>query len=162
MSFEEIVDLVKVKFGGGFVLSLDELATPKAMVIDASRIVELMVFLHEHDQLYFDSLSCITGLDNGAEANTMEVAYNLYSIPYNHHLMVKVSIQRSEQPEVDSLTGIWKTADWHEREIYDLLGINFTGHPDMRRILMPADWEGHPLRKDYAEQEFYRGIKVEY
>jgi NADH-quinone oxidoreductase subunit C len=91
----------------------------------------------------------------------MEVIYNLYSIPYNHHLTVKVMLDRAE-PAVESLTAIWKTADWHEREAYDLLGIRFNNHPDLRRILLPEDWEGHPLRKDYEHQEYYRGIKVEY
>jgi NADH-quinone oxidoreductase subunit C len=117
--------------------------------------------------LYFDSLSCITGMDNGPQAGTMEVIYNLYSIPYDLHLMLKVRLERPKTandplPEVPSLTGIWKSADWMERETYDLLGIRFSGHPDLRRILLPADWEGYPLRKDYELQEYYHGIKVRY
>jgi NADH-quinone oxidoreductase subunit C len=91
----------------------------------------------------------------------MEIAYNLYSIPFNQHLMLKVKLQR-EKPEIDSISHIWKTADWHEREIFDMYGIVFKNHPDLRRILMPADWVGHPLRKDYRHQEYYRNIKVDY
>ena len=120
-------------------------------------------------------LSCITGIDNGPEAGTMEIAYNLYSIPFNHHLMLKVILQR-DKPEIDSISSIWKTADWLEREVFDMYGIVFKNHPDLRtmfksepkdhpdlrRILMPADWTGHPLRKDYKHQEYYRNIKVEY
>lgn len=96
----------------------------------------------------------------------MEVAYNLYSIPYNHHLMLKVKVPRNAEgesiPAVPTVSHIWRTADWQEREIFDLLGINFTDHPDMRRILCAADWEGHPLRKDYRLQDYYHGIKVPY
>jgi NADH-quinone oxidoreductase subunit C len=75
--------------------------------------------------------------------------------------MVKVDLDRA-RPIVPSVYSIWKAADWHEREAFDLLGIQFEGHPDLRRLLMPADWEGHPLRKDYQEQNYYRGIKVKY
>ena len=73
-----------------------------------------------------------------------------------------VDLRNREKPEVQSLSSIWKTADWHEREAYDFFGIQFLGHPNLTRILLPADWEGHPLRKDYVEQERYRGIKVKY
>jgi NADH-quinone oxidoreductase subunit C len=75
--------------------------------------------------------------------------------------MLKVMVPR-ENPEVDSVSSIWRGADWYEREAFDMYGINFKGHPDLRRILMPADWEGHPLRKDYKHQEFYRDVKVQY
>lgn len=140
---------------------LVENATPQGIVVRGESLVEVMNFLHGHEQLYFDMLSCITGLDNGPQAGTMEVIYNLYSIPNNLHLMVKVVLDR-EEPAVDSLTERWKTADWQEREVYDMYGIHFNNHPDLRRILMPADWEGFPLRKDYQEQTYYRGMKVKY
>ena len=110
---------------------------------------------------YFDMLSCITGIDNGVQMATMEVVYNLYSIPFNHHLMIKVTLPR-DYGEVDTVSHIWRTANWHEREIFDMYGVNFRNHPDLRRILMPADWEGHPLKKDYNHQEYYRDIKVAY
>ena len=142
-------------------MSIDENASPKAIVIHKDDLLHMMTTLHEGEQFYFDSLSCVTGLDNGPETGSMEVVYNLYSIPFNHHLMVKVELDRTN-PEIETLTSIWKTADWQEREVYDLLGIKFIGHPDLRRILMPADWDGFPLRKDYAAQEYYRGIKVDY
>ncbi|MEX0602057.1 MAG: NADH-quinone oxidoreductase subunit C, partial [Bacteroidota bacterium] len=67
-----------------------------------------------------------------------------------------------EQPHIQSVSGVWGTANWHEREAYDLIGIVFDGHPDLRRILLPYDWEGHPLRKDYKVPEFYNGMKVPY
>ena len=79
-------------------------------------------------------------------------------------MILKVQIDREikENAEIDSVSGIWKTADWHEREIFDFYGVKFNNHPDLRRILLPADWIGHPMRKDYQEQETYHGIKVKY
>ena len=140
---------------------VDENATPKAIRIHEADLVNVCRELHRNQQTYFDMLSCITGIDNGPAAGNMEIAYNLYSIPYNLHLMLKVTLPR-DNSEVDSLSGIWKTAVWHEREIFDLFGVRFRNHPDLRRILLPADWEGHPLRKDYKQQEYYKNIKVEY
>lgn len=161
MIFEDIVEHIKTNISDSVVQSVDEATTPKAIFIEGSNLTQMMTFLHDNEQLYFDSLSCLTGLDNGEEAGTMEVIYNLYSIPFDHHLMVKVILDRAN-PTLLSLTSIWKTADWQEREAYDMLGIKFQGHPDLRRLLMPADWDGFPLRKDYKEQEYYRGIKVDY
>src|SRR5690606_639093 len=104
--------------------------------------------------------------DNGPEAGTLEVVYHLYSIPYEHSLVLKVTVPRNQPdeplPTIPSVTHIWRTADWHEREIFDLIGINFEGHSDLRRILLPADWTGHPLRKDYQNLEYYHDIRVPY
>ena len=91
----------------------------------------------------------------------MEVAYNLYSIPFGHQLMIKVKLNR-DNPAIESVNHFWRSANWLEREVFDMYGVVFLNHPDLRRILMPADWEGHPLRKDYKHQEYYRDIKVEY
>lgn len=156
--FIRIVELVKEL---GCEITFDEKSSPKAIIIQAADALKVCKALHEHPETYFDMLSCLTGIDNGVQANTMEVVYNLYSIPFNLHLMVKVILPR-ENPVIDSVTTIWRTADWHEREAFDMFGIKFLGHPDLRRILMPADWEGYPLRKDYVHQEYYRDIKVKY
>jgi NADH-quinone oxidoreductase subunit C len=129
--------------------------------VKPENIFNVLTSLKNHPQLYFDSLSCLTAIDNGAQAGTMEVIYQLYSIPFYHSLSVKVILSR-EHPTIDSVESIWKTANWHEREAYDMFGISFNNHPDLRRILMPADWEGFPLRKDYQTQETYRNIKVDY
>lgn len=134
---------------------------PGTIVVDASHIRSVCELLQSDPDCYFDMLSCLTGLDNGPEAGTMEVIYNLYSIPFHTHLMLRVIVPR-DNPEVPSVTPVYRTANWHEREAYDLFGIRFTDHPDLRRILLPADWEGFPLRKDYRHQEYYRGVKVEY
>ncbi|MCV9388949.1 NADH-quinone oxidoreductase subunit C [Reichenbachiella ulvae] len=159
MEITDFKQLLTEEFGEDVVLSIDENATPKALVVDATKIQAICLFLRDHENSFFDMLSCLTAIDNGPEANTMEVIYNLYSIPHEHSLMLKTVIDR-ESSEIDSVESVWRTADWHEREAYDLLGVNFKGHPDLRRILMAADWEGHPLRQDYVEPETYRGMKT--
>lgn len=142
-----------------------ELPLPR-LEIQASYIQEVARLLHQHPETYFDFLSCITGLDNGPEQGTMEVLYQLYSIPFDQHLMLKVSLPREGEkealPSLPSVTSVWRGANWLEREIYDLLGIHFLDHPDLKRILLPHDWEGHPLRKDYQHQDRYHGIQVKY
>jgi NADH-quinone oxidoreductase subunit C len=160
LQFEELVSIVKSAVKSTDVL-VDDQATPKAIKIHADDLVNVCRELFQNQTTYFDMLSCITGIDNGPEAGTMEIAYNLYSIPFNHHLMLKIILQR-DKPEIETISSIWKTADWLEREVFDMYGVNFKNHPDLRRILMPADWVGHPLRKDYKHQEYYRNIKVEY
>ena len=160
MTTNQIFDLLKNTFGLK-VLQINLNDVPQSIEITVKENYNLFIFLRDNDRLYFDMLSSITGIDNGPEDNTMEVIYNLYSIPFDLHLMVKIKIAR-EYAMVPTVSNIWKTANWHEREIFDLLGIRFEGHPDLRRILLPNDWEGHPLRKDDVLQERYHGIKIDY
>lgn len=160
MDFSKIKQTIEESFPSA-ITGEDLTASPKALIVEKESIKHVCQFLHEQEGLYFDSLSCLSGVDNGPEKGTMEVIYNVYSIPYDHHLMLKVEIER-DSPSVPSVESIWKTANWHEREAFDLLGIKFNGHPDLRRILLPNDWEGHPLRKDYQEQEKYHGMTVTY
>jgi NADH-quinone oxidoreductase subunit C len=160
LTFEELFSLVKEKCPHAAPVA-EHSASPKILRIERACLRSVCVELLTNPAAYFDMLSCVTAIDNGPVAATMELVYNLYSIPYNHHLALKVVLERGA-PEVESVSSIWRTADWHEREAFDLFGINFRGHPDLRRILLPADWEGYPLRKDYRHQEYYRDIKVEY
>ncbi len=160
MEIAEITSLINSKFSKA-ILGEDFVSTPKALIIDLANVHEVLAFLHANEQTYFDSLSCLTAIDNGAEDGTMEVVYNLYSIPKNFALMVKVTLPR-ENPTIDSVSDIWRTANWHEREVFDLFGIQFNNHPDLRRILLPNDWVGHPLQKDYVEQDKYHGMTVVY
>ena len=125
-------------------------------VLEPNRLPELSRFLRDDRELRFDSLMCLSGVDTTKE---LGVVYHLFSYPLGHKFTLKVFLPR-EAPEVPSVSGIWPTANWHERECYDLFGIVFTGHPDLRRILLPEDWEGYPLRKDYVVQEYYHGIRV--
>ena len=166
MTFVEITSLLTDRF-----TVVANTTNPQPyLTVEPHELVELCRFLRNNDRLFFDLLACITGIDNGPDINTMEVVYNLTSIPYGHNLMLKLTVPRhnpappnppgSDLPHVPSLTGLWRTADWHEREAYDLLGIWFTGHPDLRRILLPLDWVGHPLRRDYQEPDRYHGIST--
>ncbi len=159
-TFEEILSIIINVCKNG-APSADQTSSPKAITIAREDLIDVMSELIVNPNVYFDSLSCVTGIDNGPAIGTMEVAYNLYSIPLNHHLMIRVVVPR-ETPEINSVCHLWRTADWLEREIFDMYGITFLNHPDLRRILMPADWEGFPLRKDYKHQAYYRDIKVEY
>ena len=143
----------------GLSIELDEKSGQ--MTVASPELLTVCDFLWRNSNTYFDSLSCITAIDLGPDTGQMEVIYSLYSIPFHVTLHLRVMLNR-EKPEVQSLSSIWKTADWHEREAYDFFGIQFLGHPNLTRILLPADWEGHPLRKDYVEQERYHGIKVKY
>jgi len=166
MSFNEIKKLLAEKFGAEVVVKEVAEGLQPQLVIKTELIANVCRELLENPSTYFDFLSCITGIDNGPQAGTMQVVYNLYSIPYNQHLTLKVEFARNKEgeplPVVPSVTSIWKTANWHERETYDFFGIVFEGHPDLRRILLPGDWQGYPLRKDYQQQDYYHGIKVEY
>ena len=114
------------------------------------------LFLRDDQAMRFDSLMCLTGLHYDKE-NELGVVYNLHSTRFNHKINLKVRVP-VDNPHVPSIERIWKTADWHEREAYDMLGIIFDNHPNLLRILTPDDWEGHPLRKDYVQQAFYQGI----
>jgi NADH-quinone oxidoreductase subunit C len=160
MTFEEIKEILVLRFGNQFFIEIESQNLQPAIELKTNEIAEFCIFLKQHSQLYFDFLSCLTGIDNGLAANTMEVIYHLYSIPFGHSLVLKVKMPRSN-PEVPTVSHIWRTANWHEREAYDLLGIRFTNHPDLRRILMPSDWKGHPLQKDYQNQTYYHDLKTD-
>ncbi len=160
MTFSEINDLLAAQFGPE-IQSTSQALQPY-LTVPVGTLVDVCRFLRDDERLFFDLLACVTAIDNGLEVNTMEVVYNVTSIPYEHNLMLKVVVPRkgAALPSVPSLAPIWRTADWHEREAFDLVGIHFDGHPDLRRILLPTDWVGHPLRADYQEEEHYHGIKT--
>lgn len=113
-------------------------------------------FLRDDKDLAFDYLECITGVDY-PDDKQIRVVYHVYSYTKKHRVVIKVLLDR-EDPAMPTLVNVWSTANWQERECFDLLGVLFEGHPDLRRLLLPDDWEGHPLRKDYEEKEEYHGI----
>jgi NADH-quinone oxidoreductase subunit C len=121
-------------------------------------IVEVSRFLKDQDDLAFDSLSNQSGVDYKAKG-VIQVVYHLYSYRHRHSCVLKVDAPR-DNPVIPTVEQVWKAANWLEREIYDLLGVTFEGHCDLRRILMPEDWVGHPLRKDFVEPEEYHGIST--
>lgn len=116
--------------------------------VDSKHLIELCKVLRDEPLLCFDYLRCISAVD-WIDDGRIEVVYHLYSMAHGHCIVVKTSVPR-ENAMLPSVSGIWAAADWLEREAYDLMGVLFEGHPNLRRILLPHDWEGHPLRKDYA------------
>ena len=118
---------------------------------------EIATWLKSDKSLMFDSLQCQMGIDLGEEV--LESRYNLHSMEHDHYIEVRISVLKSS-PKIPSVEKVWRIADWFERETYDMYGIEYTNHRDLRRILLPDDWEGWPLRKDYKEQETYHGIMV--
>ena len=162
MIFSEIADLLTDQFGPSLQVNMQN--PQPYLTVQTSQLVDICQFLRDDERLFFDLLACVTAIDNGPGVNTVEVIYNFTSIPYEHDLMLKVIVPRNAEarqlPSVPSVAHIWRTADWHEREAFDLVGIQFEGHPDLRRILLPTDWVGYPLRTDYQEEEQYHGIKT--
>ncbi len=124
--------------------------------IEAANWRALAEFLHSDERLKLNWLQCLSGLDYAAD-ETLAVVYDLWSFELRHRFAVKVFCPRSN-PHVPSVADLWRAADWHEREAFDLFGIVFDGHPDLRRILLADDWEGYPLRKDYVFPRQYHGI----
>ena len=119
-----------------------------SLIVNPSKLHELAKQLKEDTDTSFDYMFCQTGID---WLENMEVVYHLRSTSHGHEVVVRAQITDRENPTVDSVYDLWKTADFHEREIFDLLGIRFNNHPDLRRIFLDDDWEGFPLRKDYKD-----------
>ena len=129
------------------------------IVIHPLKINAVSLYLRDEESLQFDSLSCLSGVDY--DKDNLAVVYHLYSYALNHKLVLKAIVPR-EKPVAATVSDVWAAANWHEREAYDMVGVIFEGHPGLKRILCPDDWEGFPLRKDYKVQEFYNGMKVPY
>lgn len=114
--------------------------------IASDKIAGVCAFLKRAQK--FVRLSTVTGVDRFPSQPRFEVVYHLHAVENGQRLRLKCRLA-GENPEIESVTSVWRGADWYEREVFDLFGIQFPGHPDLRRIMMPDDWEGHPLRKDY-------------
>jgi NADH-quinone oxidoreductase subunit C len=132
---------------------------PWAVVAPAA-IAEVAAFLKADPELRFDNLMCLSGVDYPKETPPrMEVVYHLLSYTHGHTFVLKVHLPR-EDPRLPTVEDTWGVANWHEREAYDMFGIVFEGHCDLRRILLPDDWQGFPLRKDWVDPDFYNGMHV--
>lgn len=169
LNTEALAAQLTTHFGAEAVSTFDQDALQPWIEIAPSFLVPVCRFLREDPAFYFDMLACLTGLDEGTKANRIGVIYHLTSIPKNQQLVLKCMVARDSGqeenkglPVLPSVSAIWRTAEWHEREAYDLFGLFFTNHPDLRRILMPEDWPGHPLRKDYENPEFYHDVQTAY
>ncbi|HUI24816.1 MAG TPA: NADH-quinone oxidoreductase subunit C [Candidatus Kryptonia bacterium] len=148
---------LKARFGDQIGECNLEAKDPFVMVQPAA-IAEVGKFLKSEPDLFFDCLTNESGVDYKARG-VIQIVYHLYSYRHRHALVLKVDAPR-DNPVVPTVEHVWKTANWLEREIYDLLGVTFDGHVDLRRLLMPEDWVGYPLRKDFVEPEEYHGIST--
>ena len=119
--------------------------TPDTVIVDAAQILEVCRSFKDQG---FERLATVTAVDRHPGEPRFEVVYHLHSIARNERLRLKCRLS-SAAAEIDSVVSVWRSANWYEREVFDLFGIGFRGHPDLRRIMMPEDWDGHPLRKDY-------------
>jgi NADH-quinone oxidoreductase subunit C len=121
-------------------------------LVDATRVREVLRFLREDDECAFEMLTDLTAVDYLGEEPRFELVYHLYSVSKNHRLRVKARVPQSPA-EIESVVELWPSANWMEREVWDLYGIRFRDHPNLRRILLYEEFEGHPLRKDYAKEK---------
>jgi NADH-quinone oxidoreductase subunit C len=170
----QIIAALESKFGAK-IKAKNETAIDPWVVVEPGDLVEVMRHLRDDPALKFEILSVISGVDYlepdpkkvakaGFEPH-LEVVYHLQSFTHRHRFVVKILLPRwkdgkaGELPAVPSVTSLWPAADWHERETFDLAGVWFEGHPDLRRILLAEDWVGHPLRKDYEFPLEYHGIR---
>ena len=146
------------------VLSIDEFRGQVSVTVNKHKILTIAKYLKEEPELYFDYLRDLFGVDYLGKKNPrFEVVYEMYSLKHRHKIRLKAQVPE-EGCSIKSVVSIWKAADWNERECYDMFGVKFEGHPDHRRILLPEDWEGHPLRKDYpvegpGPENEWRGFK---
>jgi NADH/F420H2 dehydrogenase subunit C len=118
------------------------------IIVPAESLLKLSRLLRETPETAFDYLFCLSGVDYGKQ---LGVVYHLESTTHNHALVLKVKTDDRVNPNFDTVCGLWRTAEWHEREVFDLLGIKFNNHPDMRRLFLDDEWVGYPLRKDYKD-----------
>ena len=148
LSASDLIDRLRAQFGED-ILNAEEVFGDPVFTISTSRYVEVARFLRDDRDLAFDFLDFLAGVDYRPKGGGYEVVTHLYSTAHNHHVRLKVQCD-AENPHVPTLSQIWPGANWHERETWELLGIVFDGHPHLVKLLLPEQFEGHPLRKDFA------------
>lgn len=144
---KQIIDALKQKFGDQ-VIEAAEFRDELTVIVPKDRIVEVCRFLKEDPAMQFDLLADLCGIDMYTPLKRFGVIYNLYSLTKRHRIRLK-TFTEEDDPKVPTVTGVWGTANWHEREAFDMFGVVFEGHPDLRRVYMPEEFEHHPLRKDF-------------
>lgn len=154
MTAEQIHERLAKKLGDAVLPYQAPAAGDPFIGLKPEALTEAARFLRDDPDMAFDLLRIVTGVDWKDRISTV---YHLYSTRLNHEITIRVDLDRAN-PRVESVSDIWPAADWHERETFDLMGIVFEGHPNMTRILLPDDWPGHPLRKDYVAPTEYHGI----
>ena len=153
MSFDDIVKLIELKAAS----KSSRIENAEALLTLPENWNEVSTLLKNESNLDFDYLMCISSYDKGDE-KIYGVVYNLFSTSKNHYMEVRVEIEDGQS--IPSVVNLWQTANWHEREAYDMMGIQFEDHPNLKRILLSDDWEGHPLRKNFKEPDYYHGMPV--
>jgi len=157
MTIAEIHRLLRERLGTIVSDALRDAEWPLCDVRGQS-IAEVCAMLRDEPGCDFDCLSNLSAVDRKSD-DAIEVYYHLFSYRHRHRLTLRATTPRPD-PILPSVAQVWPIANWLEREAFDLLGVRFTGHPDLRRILMPEDWVGHPLRKDFVEPDEYHGIST--
>ena len=159
MESAEIHNALAERFGPEVILGEVGGLRDGTVEVAPDSIAEVAAFSRDQAPLAMDSLQCLSAVDyvEPAEQARIEVLYHLYSFEHGHKIALRVKLPR-DHATCPSVAAVWPAANWHEREAYDLMGVVFKGHPDLTRILLPHDWEGHPLRKDYQPPDEYRGI----
>jgi NADH-quinone oxidoreductase subunit C len=152
---EQIHQKLTAKFGDA-IGALQPAKKDPFCTFAAARVVEICRFLKTDPGLHMDFLQDLTATDHPKEG-LIRVVYHFYSYPHRHLFAAKVELPRAK-PELETIEVVWKAANWLEREVFDLFGVVFLGHSDLRRIMLPDDWVGHPLRKDYSEAGGWHGI----
>ncbi len=155
MNFDGVVQKLQQKFSGA-VERIDSKPEPHVKVAP-EKIHDVIQFLR--DDLSFETLGDLCGMDYPAQ-NQLGLVYHAASYAHRMSLRLKIFLPRQGEPEAQTVTDLFKAANWFEREAFDMYGIRFKGHPDLRRILMPSDWEGYPLRKDFKTPDYYNGMPV--
>ena len=158
MNAQEITNALKEKFGDAILEAKLEVMQPW-LSIAPNRMKDVALFLRDDPSMQFDYMMCLSGVDYND--GRLGIVYHLFSMVHRHKIVLKAFCTK-DNAHVQSVSSVWGTANWHEREVFDMYGIIIDEHPDLRRILMPNDWEGHPLRKDYKVPEYYNGMKVPY
>jgi len=160
---DKLLDRVQEQFPDAVLERVVARGSEATALVARDRIVEIATFCRDDPELQFDHLSDVAAVDWPERPERFDVVYHLYSIPANHRLRLKVHVP--EDGEVASVTGVWPAANWLEREVYDLMGVKFANHPDLRRILMWDDYPYHPLRKEFpteGEPDVPRDYHVEF
>jgi NADH-quinone oxidoreductase subunit C len=155
MTPQEIAALLTEKFGSRILESKPDAMNPWSAV-EPGAILEVSQFLRGEERLSMDHLELLGGVDY---KDRIEVVYVLYSMKHRHRYTLKCRLPRAE-PALQTVESVWSVANWHEREAFDMFGIVFEGHSNLRRILCPDDWEGYPLRKDYKFPKTYGDMPV--
>ncbi len=143
----EIANILKDKFLND-IAGVTQFRDQVFVSVNKEKVRDICRFLHDDPDMHMDYLADVCGVDYPANQYRYEVIYNLFSMKHRHRIIIKALVPE-DNPSLDSVEPVWAGANWHERETCDMYGIVFNGHPDLRRILMPEDWEGYPLRKDY-------------